>query len=297
MCPNYPVLNFLCQVVTLRESFSWQIVVSFLFRSFIFQAIGITIALSVLAQFLGSTIGLVLYFMRKSRLSVLRWLANAYIWVFRGTPLILQILLVYEAIARVGLYHPLQSINFFPGIGYPQVGLDSFLAALSALALNEGAYMSEIVRAGIDSVDVGQMEAAKSLGMTYFMAMRRVVLPQAARVIVPPLGNEFNSMLKSSSLASVAALSELLKATGDEGGFLSRPLELYTVAAFWYLGMTTIWAFIQAWIERRLNVSSMEPGAPSSGFMSRMFGFGGRQRPLAGTVAEPVAGVLGDHPR
>jgi polar amino acid transport system permease protein len=233
--------------------------------------------------------------MRRSRFPLLRWLGEGYVWLFRGTPLILQVLVAYEVIPYVGLLAPLRAINFFPVIGYPQVQMDSFIAALFALSFNEGAYMAEIVRAGIDAIDVGQMEAAKSLGMTYFMAMRRVVLPQAARVIIPPLGNEFNSMLKNTSLASVAALNELLHTTETIGGPLSRVLELFTVAAIWYLVMTTVWGFIQALIERRLNVSSTDTGAPSKGYFSRLFGFGNRD-----TVPVPVEtapGVLGDHPR
>jgi polar amino acid transport system permease protein len=295
MCSNNPVLNFLCWIVTIKGTFSWPTVGSYLFRDFIFQAISITIGLSVLAQFLGSVIGLVLYFMRRSRFPLLGWIANGYIWIFRGTPLILQILLAYEGMAQIGLARVLIPYTFY--VGQIPVYPDSLLAALAALSFNEGAYMAEIVRAGIDSIDVGQMEAAKSLGMTYFMAMRRVVLPQAARVIVPPLGNEFNSMLKSTSLASVAALSELLKTTGGIADSTGKYLELYTVAAIWYLAMTTVWGLIQAWIERRLNVSFLEPGTPSGGYLSRMFGFGGRERQPVGAQAEPVAGVLGDHPR
>jgi polar amino acid transport system permease protein len=276
MCPDTPVLNFLCQVVTLREHFSWQIVGSYLFRGFIFQAVLLTVGLSVISQLLGTLIGLLLYFMRRSRFGGFRWLANIYIWFFRGTPLLVQILLAYNFFPYLGLLTPLRAINFFPRIGYPQVALDSFLAALLALSLNEGAYMAEIVRAGIDSIDVGQMEAAKSLGMTYFMAMRRIILPQAARVIIPPLGNEFNNMLKSSSLASVIALQELLGTATLVGGPIFRILELYVVASFWYLIMTTIWTFVQAWIERRLNVSTLDTGPTQAGFLNRLLGFGGR---------------------
>jgi len=149
--------------------------------------------------------------------------------------------------------------------------MDSFIAALLALSLNEGAYMAEIVRAGIDAVDDGQMEAAKSLGMPYRMAMRRIVLPQALRVIVPPLGNEFNNMLKSSSLASAIALLELLGTASEIGAAAFTTFELYIVASFWYLVLTSIWTIAQALIERRLNVSAVEPRA-AVGWWQRLVG-------------------------
>ncbi len=293
MCPDTPILNFLCQIVTLNEHFSWQIVSDYLFRDFIITAVYLTVGLSVLSQLFGTLIGLLLYFLRRARVGPLRWFANAYIWFFRGTPLLVQMLMIYEIIPYLNLVHPLATINFFPHIGYPQVTMDSFLAALAALSLNEGAYMAEIVRAGIDSIEVGQMEAAKSLGMTYFLAMRRIVLPQAARVIIPPLGNEFNNMLKTSSLASVIALTELLNTARLVGAPQFRILELYVVAAFWYLVMTTIWTFIQAYIERRLNVSTLDVGTTQAGFLNRMIGFGGRQRP-AEVAGEAVAKLPAD---
>jgi polar amino acid transport system permease protein len=201
----------------------------------------------------------------------LRWLANAYIWFFRGTPLLVQILLLYAAIPYLGLVRPLEDLNFFPALGYDRVPMDSFIAALLALSLNEGAYMAEIVRAGIDAVDEGQMEAAKSLGMPYRMAMRRIVLPQALRVIVPPLGNEFNNMLKNSSLASAIALLELLGTASEIGAASFTTFELYIVASYWYLVLTSIWTIIQSVIERRLNVSAVEPSA-SVGWWQRLSG-------------------------
>ena len=120
-----------------------------------------------------------------------------------------------------------------------------------ALSINEGAYMREIIRAGIDSIDKGQMEAAKSLGMRYGLAMRRIILPQAARVIVPPLGNEFNNMMKNTSLIFVIGVYELF-ADASAGYSVSLKSEYFFVVAFWYLMLTTAWTFVQAWIERRL---------------------------------------------
>ena len=126
-------------------------------------------------------------------------------------------------------------------------------AGIVALGLNEGAYMTEIVRAGIISVDPGQMEAAKSLGMTYGKAMRRIVLPQAARVIIPPLGNEFNNMLKTTSLLVIISVPELYVVFSRKQGNFFAPFEFFLAAAVWYLLLTTIWGVIQAWIERRLG--------------------------------------------
>ncbi len=120
--------------------------------------------------------------------------------------------------------------------------------------------MSEIVRAGIDAIDVGQLEAAKSLGMTYGQGMRRIVIPQALRVIVPPLGNEFNSMLKSSSLASAASVLELYQVTLSYGRATGSWITFMVIAIVWYLTLTTIWGFIQSRIERRLNLSNIDPG-------------------------------------
>jgi polar amino acid transport system permease protein len=133
--------------------------------------------------------------MRMSRYPWLSLPARFYIWLFRGSPVLVQLLLLYFGFPEV-----------FPAL-VPFITVYS--AALIAFSFNEGAYMAEIVRAGITSVDAGQMEAAKSLGMRYALAMRRIILPQAARVIVPPLGNEFNNMLKGTSLASVIGLFEL----------------------------------------------------------------------------------------
>ena len=127
-------------------------------------------------------------------------------------------------------------------------------AGILALSINEGAYMREIIRAGIDSIDRGQMEAAKSLGMRSGLAMRRIVLPQAARVIVPPLGNEFNNMMKTTSLVSIISVYELFN-DAQQGYSQTFRSEYFIAVAFWYLILTTAWTFVQATIERRLAAS------------------------------------------
>ena len=161
----------------------------------------------------------------------------------------------------------------------------TILAGITALALNEGAYMTEIVRAGIMAIDSGQMEAARSLGMTYVQAMRRIVLPQAARVIVPPLGNEFNNMLKTTSLLFVISVQELFvtfQILNGNGPTSFHPFELFLACAVWFLLLTTIWGFIQGIIERRLAKGT--PGASDLGpsYASRLFGWTRRAPTLGG---------------
>jgi polar amino acid transport system permease protein len=126
-------------------------------------------------------------------------------------------------------------------------------AGTLALAINEGAYMSEIIRAGIESIDSGQMEAAKSLGMKYSLAMRRIILPQAAKVIIPPLGNEFNNMMKTTSLMQIISASELFFAFSQVNARLFKPFELFIAASLYYLFLTTVWSLIQSRIEARLG--------------------------------------------
>src|SRR5262245_25716735 len=168
-------------------------------------ALARTIYIAVVAQTLGVLLGLVAALGRMSRLWPARLVSGLYVLVFRGTPVIVQIFFVYYgANLLFGFTLIPNSLDF----GLFQLG-GAALAGIPALGINEGAYMREIIRAGIDAIDKGQMEAARSLGMTYRLAMRRIVLPQAARVIVPPLGNEFNNMLKTTSLLFFIGVYEL----------------------------------------------------------------------------------------
>jgi polar amino acid transport system permease protein len=258
------------------QAFRYDVVGQYLFATDVLQGIILTIVLSVLAQLFGSLIGLLLYFMRRSRAFGLRPLAEIYVWFFRGTPLLVQILFIYNLLPALSLARPLIDLHIFRHLGFQlETPFDAFVTGLLALALNEGAYMAEIVRAGIDSIDVGQLEASRSLGMTYSQAMRRIILPQALRVIIPPLGNEFNSMLKSSSLVYAIGAYELLSSASAHGFSLGLPLEMLTVATIWYLVLTTVWGFIQAQIERRLNVSNIDPGQLARGrWWNRITGFG-----------------------
>ncbi len=206
-----------------------------------------TIYLAVIAQALGVVLGLVLALMRRSRRLPLRIFASGYIWLIRGTPLLVQAVIIYDGASALGLY------SFGP-LGIGPVSIPGVVqAGIVTLAINEGAYMAEIMRAAIDSVDKGQAEAAESLGMRRRQAMRHVVLPQAMRVVVPPLGNEFNNMLKVTSLLSVIGLQELFLAAQDYNSTTFRTFEIFLVAAIYYIAMTTVWSFIQSAIERRMQ--------------------------------------------
>jgi len=205
-----------------------------------------TVYLAVIAQILGVGIGLILALWRRNARLPLRIFASGYIWIIRGTPLLVQAVIVYDGLTGLGVYSfPDQHVFgvLIPGI---------IQAGIITLAINEGAYMAEIMRAAIDSVDRGQAEAAVSLGMRRRQAMRHVVLPQAMRVVIPPLGNEFNNMLKVTSLLSVIGLNELFLAAQDYNSANFRTFEIFLVVAIYYIIMTTVWSIIQSAIERRM---------------------------------------------
>ena len=215
------------------------------------RALWTTVYIAVLAQLLGILLGLIAALFRMSRIWPLKFLSAAYVLVFRGTPVIVQIFFVYYgANLLFGFTLIPNSLDF----GLFQLG-GAAIAGILALGINEGAYMREIIRAGIDAIDKGQMEAARSLGMTHRLAMRRIVLPQAARVIVPPLGNEFNNMLKTTSLLFFIGVYELFGDADVHYSTTFQPVEFFLAVSFWYLMLTTGWTLIQAQIEKRLAVS------------------------------------------
>lgn len=207
----------------------------------------VTVVVSIIAQALGVGFGLLAALGKMSKFAGFRWLSDAYIWYFRGTPLLVQMALLYFGLGVTHIYD-------FPNI---TIGILTISGAIQAgtlaLAINEGAYMSEIIRAGIESIDPGQMEAAKSLGMKYSLAMRRIILPQAAKVIIPPLGNEFNNMMKTTSLMQIISASELFFAFSQINARTFKPFELFIAASLYYLFLTTVWSFIQSRIEARLG--------------------------------------------
>ncbi|WP_434096634.1 amino acid ABC transporter permease [Streptomyces nitrosporeus] len=224
----------------------WQAVRDKLFDDTVLAGAGRTLMISVLAMVLGVALGVVLAVMRLSRNPVTSWVAWLYIWFFRGTPVYVQLLLWFN-LALV-----------FPVLNIPLVYKDEmtdvmtpFMCALLGLALNEAAYMAEIVRAGIQSVDEGQTEASHALGMTQAKTMRRVVLPQALRVIIPPTGNEFINMLKTSSLVYAVTYNELLRSTSQIGSTSYAVMEMLFVASIWYIVMTSVFSVGQYYLERR----------------------------------------------
>ena len=227
--------------------FEPSVVWKFLFNSVILEGAQRTIVVALIAQVLGVALGVVSALMRMSKNPLLSGPANFYVWFFRGTPLLIQLLFWYNGVPQL--------------FDNPDITreLTSFRIAIFGLAVNEGAYMTEIVRAGIESVEGGQMDAAKSLGMTYAKAMRRIILPQAFRVILPPTGNEFIAMLKNSSLCFAIGLVELSNAARSIYSVNYNVMELLVVASIWYLVMTSIFSLLQAELESRLSVGQQRP--------------------------------------
>jgi polar amino acid transport system permease protein len=246
--------------------FRWYFFFDSIFRpdGFILSGLFLTVTISVTSQFIGVVLGVFGALGKTAKARPLRWLANVYVWIFRGTPLLVQISLLFFGLSVAKIYT-------WPPIEIFGIAVDGAIqAGIVALGVNEGAYMTEIVRAGIISVDPGQMEAAKSLGMTYGKAMRRIVLPQAARVIVPPLGNEFNNMLKTTSLLVIISVPELYVIFSRKQGNYFAPFEFFLAAAIWYLLLTTIWGLIQTRIEARLGRGAGGERPPS--LRERLFG-------------------------
>jgi polar amino acid transport system permease protein len=206
----------------------------------------LTIVISLVAMVLAILVGLVVALMRRSRIAVLRWAAGIYIWVIRGTPLLVQLVLIYTGLAAVGLYQ-------FHDVSLLGLSVKAAVqAAIIGLMVNESAYIAEIVRAGLDSVPKGQFEAAASLGMKPGKVMRWIIVPQSLRVMVPPLGNSFNGMMKTTSVLSVIGVSEMFLVTQSISSYTFHTFEIFIVAAIYYLALTTIWTFIQAYLESRL---------------------------------------------
>lgn len=236
----------------------WDIVFSTLFKPEILSAVGWTILLTICAMVLGIILAVTAAIMRRSDNPVLRGVSTVYIWFFRGTPIYTQLVfwgLIGILYPTITLGIPFTDINFFsfePGNLFPSnLQYTMFVYAVLGLGLNEGAYLSEIVRSGLNSVDSGQEEAAKALGMSPGKILRRIVVPQAMRVIVPPTGNETISMLKTTSLVTAVPFSlELTHVTNASGFSLFKPIPYLLVAAIWYLVITSILMIGQHYIEQ-----------------------------------------------
>lgn len=239
-------MGSMVDAVSLAIDFKPGVVWDYLFDDVIIKGAWVTVQVAVLAQLIGVILGVGFALMAVSRNRALRVATGFYVWFFRGTPVLLQLLILY-----IGLPQVVNNQTFTNE-------LTAFRAAIIAFGINEGAYMTEIMRAGILSVESGQMDAAKSLGMRQMQAMRRIVLPQAMRVVVPPTGNEFIAMLKNSSLAFAIGLVELTGAARLIYSVNFRFMELLVVAAIWYLAFTTVFSVLQGEIERRLSFGDRE---------------------------------------
>ncbi len=236
--------------IATNPRFEWDIVRQYFTSHEVIQGLLVTLELTVIAMVIGIVLGVVLAVMRLSPNPLVAGTSWTYVWFFRGTPVLVQ-LLFWNFISA--LYPTIDlGIPFGPSFIHADANklITPFVAAILGLGLNEGAYMSEIVRAGIISVDEGQNEAASALGMTRMQTMRRIVLPQAMRVIVPPTGNETISMLKTSSLVSVIAYSELLYSVQLIYAVNYKQIPLLIVASIWYLIVTTILSIGQYYLER-----------------------------------------------
>lgn len=244
------IAALIIRLFVVTPNINWEQVGHYLTFSDILLGLQLTIILTIAAMAVGLVLGTVIAVMRLSANPVLRTLSWVYIWFFRGTPLLMQILFWFNIaiiLPRIGIGLPFTdwgvSVN-------TNVIVTSFVAALVALGLNEAAYMSEIVRAGILVVDYGQTEAAAALGMSRALVFRMIVLPQAMRAIIPPSGNELIGLLKNTSLVSVIAAQELLTKAQNIYARNLLVIELLIVAGFWYLLVTSLLMWGQYYVER-----------------------------------------------
>ena len=246
-----------------RERFEWSVINHYFLSSEIIKGLGLTLALTLLAMAGGIAIGVVLAIMRLSPNPIVTGSAWVYIWFFRGTPVLVQLLFWYNA----AYIFPSFSLGVPFGPAFVHFDLNTwltpFLAASVGLALNEGAYMSEIVRAGLISVDEGQTEAAQSIGMTRLKALRLIVIPQAMRVIIPPTGNETISMLKTTSLASVVVVAEMTFTVEQIMAANYKTIPLLMVASLQYLWVTSVLMVGQYYLERHYARGSVRQLPPT----------------------------------
>jgi polar amino acid transport system permease protein len=237
-----------------RQAYGWQYVGKYVFDRRISAAALVTIQLTVYSMIIGVLLGLVLAVMRLSPNPVVKAVAWLYLWIFRGTPVYVQLVfwglfsLIYP---HLFLGVPWTNLGYSLSLGFMQ---NAFIIAFVGLALNEAAYMAEIVRAGLLSVDAGQEEAATALGMSWWQTMTRVIIPQAMRVIIPPTGNEVISMLKTTSLvAAIPLTTDLYGVARDISAVTYTPIPLLIVASLWYLLFTSILMVGQFFLEKRFS--------------------------------------------
>lgn len=251
------------QILT-NPGFEWSVVGRYMFDPGVLQGVFMTLELTVLVMAIGVVVGVVVALMRMAGDPLLTFCAHAFVWFFRGTPVLVQLVFWYNLAALF------PEISFGIPFGGPKiweisatVAISSFTAAMLGLGLNEGAYMAEIIRAGLLSVDQGQTEASKALGHRPWQTFRVVVLPQAMKSIVPPTGNQVIGMLKYTSLASVVALHELMHSVELIYSRTFETVPMLIVAALWYLIMVSVLSIFQFYIERHYS-RGWQPQATAS---------------------------------
>jgi polar amino acid transport system permease protein len=253
----------LARSVATNPRFGWGVVGDYLFSSRILHGLVVTLELTVLAMTIGIVLGILLALMRMSQSVLVSGTSWTYIWLLRGTPVLVQILF-WNFIAAV--YPSIDlGIPFGPSFVHLNANtiITPFMAGTLGLGLNEGAYMSEIVRAGIISVEEGQHDAAHALGMTRLQTMRRIVLPQAMRVIIPPTGNETISMLKTTSLVAFIGLGDLLYSAQLIYATNYKTISLLMVVSIWYLVVTSVLSVGQYYLERYFGKGTAREAAPT----------------------------------
>ena len=260
------LLAMLGHTLVVNDRFGWPVVADFFFSEQILQGLQRTLWLTVLAMLIGVVLGTALAVARMSSNLVLSQTANAYIWFFRGTPLLIQLVFWYNLSA---LYPQLSlGIPFGPEFASAETNalVSVYVAAVLGLGLNEAAYMSEIIRGALLAVDFNQTEAAHALGMTGSLTFRRIVFPQAVKILLPPTANQTIGMLKYTSLVSVLALPELLYSAQLIYSQNFQTIPLLIVVALWYLIVTTVLTFFQYLLEKRYgrgDVRRRATGEPS----------------------------------
>lgn len=275
-----------CQPV-MEWRFGWDVVFKYFTSSLMLHGLLITIELTVLAMTIGITLGVLVAIMRLSPNRVLSIPAWVYTWFFRGTPVYVQLLFWFNFAAlykMIVIGVPFSNIHFF---SFSSLSITAYAAAVIGLGLNEAAYMSEIARSGLISVDEGQVEAATALGMTRAQTLRLVILPQAMRVILPPTGNEVISMLKTTSLAAAIGVMELTGAAENIYASNYKVMDLLITASLWYIVLTTILSIGQYYVERHFGrgATRNQPLTPIERLRTDLKGIAGKMHtPRPGAV-------------
>ncbi|NLS16544.1 amino acid ABC transporter permease [Rhizobium sp. P40RR-XXII] len=243
-----------------NENFGWHVVVQYFFDPVVISGLYVSLGLTVVAMALGIAFGLLLAIARLSKDTLASSLASLFIWFFRGTPLLVQLIFWYN----LSTLFPTLSIGIPFGPTFVSWDTNSVIspmtAAIAGLALNEAAYMAEIIRGGLLSVDRGQFETAEAFGMTRIRALRRIIIPQAMRSIVPPTGNQLISMIKATSLVSVIAMADLLYSVQSIYNRTFEVVPMLLVAVIWYLLITSVLNMGQSYIERYYSRADRRSG-------------------------------------